>query len=139
MIHYYNKSVPVFFTVHAPAGIRVPGSGDVAGIDTLRGKRVLAMSNIAVPDSFHRILESLGAVIAAKHVAPDHHRYSADEIAGIERLAAASGVEMVVMTAKDENNLPSGRLFGAVDVRVVDISAELTADADAYLEIVAPH
>ena len=139
MIHCYNKDVPVFFTIHAPAGIRVPGSDKVAGIDTLRGKRVLAMSNIAVPDSFHRTLESLGAVIAVKQVAPDHHRYTADDIAGIERLAAASGVEMLVMTAKDEKNLPSDRLFGAVDARVVDIRAELTADSDTYLEIVAPH
>ena len=65
---------------------------------SLRDARVLAVSSVADPDSFAHQLARLGALV--RPVAhPDHHRYTAADVAPL--LSAAAAVDYVVMTHKD--------------------------------------
>jgi tetraacyldisaccharide-1-P 4'-kinase len=54
----------------------------------------------------------------------DHHAYSAQEIAGIDRMARAAGAEALVTTEKDLMNVPEETLV-AHDIRCVYIAVEI--------------
>jgi tetraacyldisaccharide 4'-kinase len=64
------------------------------------GQRLFAVAAIARPERFQRLLEREGAVVAGVRWFRDHHRFSASEIAALERAAAAAGARPVT-TAKD--------------------------------------
>jgi len=62
---------------------------------------VFAFSGIGNPSSFERLLKGAGFNIAgAKHF-PDHHIYTAEEIADIESTARSKNAGALVTTAKD--------------------------------------
>jgi tetraacyldisaccharide 4'-kinase len=66
----------------------------------LSGRPVLAFAGIADPGKFFATLESCGIIVAARKGFPDHHRYTAGEIAGL--LAGADRDELdLVTTEKD--------------------------------------
>jgi tetraacyldisaccharide 4'-kinase len=72
-----------------------------APIDSLRGKRVVAFSGLGNPTAFGRTLEGLGVDIAAACEFPDHHRYTREDIALIERKVREADADAVVTTHKD--------------------------------------
>jgi tetraacyldisaccharide 4'-kinase len=85
----------------------------------LAGRRVLAFCGIARPAKFLASLSAVGAEIAASRAFPDHHPYSAAEIAGL--LADAARLDALpVTTAKDRVRLPPD-LRGRVQVLAVNL------------------
>ncbi len=95
---------------------------------------VAALSNIAHPESFHRLIESLGASIALRVAMPDHHRYTAGELEHIARDADSAGSSCVVATAKDEHAMPSTI---PPAFRILDVEAAIVDGVDRYLDIVS--
>ncbi len=67
----------------------------------LKGKRVLLLSGVARPASFRATLLSLGVVIAEEKLFPDHHAFTEEELAEVDRRARELGVEAIVATEKD--------------------------------------
>ena len=78
----------------------------VAEAAGLAGRRVLAFAGIGRPAKFFATLAQTGAVIAGQESFPDHHRYSARQLAGLQRRAAAAGATLVT-TPKDAVRLPA--------------------------------
>ncbi len=111
-IRYFDRRVPIYWSGHKPIGLREPGTDNPCGIEWLDGKKIAALSNIAGPAQYHRLIRSLGAEIVMTETMPDHHRYSVEEITDITVRAVSLGAEAIVMTAKDERNLPG---FGNVE------------------------
>jgi tetraacyldisaccharide 4'-kinase len=136
-VRNFNRTVPVFLSRHVPAGLRKPGSRDRIEVGEMCGKKIAALSNIANSDSFYRTLESLGAEIVVKHSMPDHHRYTASELECIVNSARNEGAEVLVMTAKDECNLPETRDVELIDTLVLDIEAVMVDEKDTYIDIIA--
>ncbi|MFC1490648.1 tetraacyldisaccharide 4'-kinase [Candidatus Latescibacterota bacterium] len=135
----YSGGISVFPSGISATGLRETGSSVKMPIDTVRGKKISAMSNIANPDSFYRILESYGAEIILKNTMPDHHRYSQGELADIERKTHDQGTELIVMTAKDERNLPENYNAKLVKTLVLDIEAELVGGTEKYISLIMPN
>ncbi len=81
-------------------------------LETLRNERIMAVAGIAFPELF---FETLRRLLRSYGVAPDfptasmsdHHKYTGEEIAGLEEIASAGGCTAVVTTAKDEANIPA--------------------------------
>ena len=71
----------------------------VAG-ERFAGMRVLAFAGIGRPEKFFAMLRGLGANLAGTSPFPDHHRFSAAEIARLRRAADDAGASLVT-TAKD--------------------------------------
>ena len=71
----------------------------------LRGQRVLAFAGIGRPEKFFTTLAQTGAVIAARRSFPDHHRYTAPELAALLDTAGRLRA-MPVTTPKDAARLP---------------------------------
>ena len=67
---------------------------------TWSGERVLAFAGIGNPDRFFATLRDLGARVEGVRRFPDHHPYTADELAALTRDAHAAGLTLAT-TAKD--------------------------------------
>ncbi len=98
--------------VHTPAGPRLP--------DVLRGRRVLAGAALGRPEGFAEVLRGAGAELVATRWSPDHHPWSAAEVAALAAEAEALGAELV-MTAKDAVKLPVGHGAWVVEVEMVPL------------------
>ena len=66
----------------------------------LQDRRVLAFAAIGRPAKFFGTLEQIGAKVVHARAFPDHHRYSAAEMRGLQMAAMAEGA-MLVTTQKD--------------------------------------
>jgi tetraacyldisaccharide 4'-kinase len=137
-VHRIHPGLKIFYSRHIPHRLRRFSDGAELSPGSLKGRRIAALSNIANPGSFYRMLESLGAEIVWKCTRPDHYRYRPGEPEDIGRQAGEHGAGMVVMTAKDERNLPEGCGFGAVEAVILDIEAVLVHGKDKYVKLVSP-
>ncbi|MFW5878974.1 MAG: tetraacyldisaccharide 4'-kinase [Myxococcota bacterium] len=81
---------------------------EVGGPSHLSGRKVLALSGIARPRSFHELLAKAGARIVAVRALPDHHPFTAEEIAEAKEEAASQDA-MVVTTEKDAGRIDPGQ------------------------------
>ncbi|MGQ9560186.1 MAG: tetraacyldisaccharide 4'-kinase [Candidatus Oleimicrobiaceae bacterium] len=90
----------IFTARHVPVDI-CTGEGSVHALESLRGKRVAAFCGIAQPDSFFTMLEELGAILVHRKAYPDHHAYSARDVAALCRQGQLSAAECLVTTEKD--------------------------------------
>ncbi len=148
MIRFYERTVPIFFSRHIPSGLREAfHDADEDTMDMiqrftkpqeLNGVRIAALSNIACPDSFLQMLESLGSDVVFHRVMEDHHRYIEQELDGVQSESINAGAEILVITAKDERNLPDGYKFKIIQAYVLDIEAELLENEDKFVEIIKP-
>lgn len=72
-------------------------------LDALPDRPVAAFTGVARPGGFFRLLRDLGHAPERTWVFPDHHRYSADELAAFEALRDS---HTLVTTEKDGARLP---------------------------------
>jgi tetraacyldisaccharide-1-P 4'-kinase len=70
-----------------------------ASLQTLGGRRVLAVSALADPSSFYAMLRELEVDLVGVLEYPDHYQYQTTDWQSIKRAAAAA--ELVVTTEKD--------------------------------------
>jgi tetraacyldisaccharide 4'-kinase len=64
-------------------------------------ERVVAFAGIARPERFFNALRSLGYEVARELTFPDHHWYTARDIAGIQAAARDANAPLVITTEKD--------------------------------------
>jgi len=102
-----------------------------APLDTLRGKKIAAVSGIAVPDSFENGLRKLGAEIVHSAQYADHHRYTQQEIIETINQAVEAGAEMILTTEKDAVRFPR---IERCDLPVIylRVEIEMLSGSDAF-------
>lgn len=87
-------------TLHFPSPLGVFGAG----------LRPLAFCGVARPENFAAMLTAAGCGLVDTVVFPDHHRYEAEDLAALKRLAEQTGASGLVTTEKDAVKLlPSMR------------------------------
>lgn len=89
----------------------------------MEGSRYFAFCGLGNPDSFFDQIKKQGVGVTAVKAFADHYRYSARDIASIERAAADSGAECLITTAKDAVKLSD--LKFEMPCFVVEIEVEL--------------
>ncbi|WP_372846295.1 tetraacyldisaccharide 4'-kinase [Pontiella sp.] len=75
-------------------------------LDWLKGKKIAAVSAIAVPESFEEALKSFGAEIVYTRRFADHHRFSQQEIINTINRSIKLGAEAILTTEKDAVRFP---------------------------------
>ncbi len=75
---------------------------------SLEGRKVLAFAGIGRPGKFFETLRACGATVEAARSFPDHHRYTAAELAALRREAEAGGL-VAVTTEKDFARIAAAR------------------------------
>jgi tetraacyldisaccharide 4'-kinase len=91
----------------------------------LAGRRVVAVSGLADPASFHAMLTRLGATLVATLDYPDHHDYTPHDLENI--LSAARNADQIVTTEKDLVKLER---FPMADVSIYALRLEVSMVAD---------
>jgi len=94
-------AVPVVHADYEPEGVEDVRAGTLADVDVLRTQPCLAFAGIAAP---WRFLETLiGLQVAPRDLVtfPDHHAYTAADVADLEARARAAGATALLTTEKD--------------------------------------
>ncbi len=112
-IKRYNPEADIIECAHKPQYLqRFGAKEDEAGarepLAFLKGRRVLAFSGIATPESFEKFLRDLGAVIVARERFLDHYRYADEDFQELFAQAKEEGAECLVTTEKDAVRIPEG-------------------------------
>lgn len=99
----------------------------------LQGKKVAAVSGIAVPESFENGLRNLGAEIVHSARYADHHRYTQQEIIETINHAVEEGAEIIMTTEKDAVRFP---FIDRCDLPIIylRVEIEMLSGADAFHE-----
>jgi tetraacyldisaccharide 4'-kinase len=105
-IRKHNPRAEIIECTHRPQYLRDLLTNKDSPLDLLKGKKVAAISGIAVPESFENFLTTLGAEIIYRKSYADHHRYSEEEIVNFLEKAKKRGAEMVITTEKDAVRFP---------------------------------
>lgn len=109
------------------ASLRPLAGGGAQAPGALEGASVGLLAGVARPQAVRRTLAALGARVVTERLFPDHHRYTARDLAGLARDAA-----LWVTTEKDAVKLVPAWAHG-VDLRV--LSEELAVDdAEPFLD-----
>jgi tetraacyldisaccharide 4'-kinase len=89
----------LFHVVFRPVGFISLGDCRECGVEMVKSKRLLAVSGIGNPRSFHLHLQALDAGEVLEKIYPDHYHYGSRDMEEIMRVAA--GVDYIVTTEKD--------------------------------------
>lgn len=139
MVRFYAREPELFWCQIKISGLREPGKTELLDISAISGKKITALSNNADPSSFYKMLEERGADIVLKKQFNDHHRYTPDEIDSVMNQAVQAGAELIIMTAKDERNLPDTSPVKEIPLLVLDITAELIENEDGFVKMIFPN
>lgn len=94
---------------------------------------VFAFCGIARPNQFFTGLTAGGAHLTGTRVFRDHHRYTADDLAGLQRAASARGALALITTEKDHVRLDRlvGRGSGVLPVLTAGLRIEIQDESAA--------
>jgi tetraacyldisaccharide 4'-kinase len=98
MLREIHPSSPVFHSHYEPQGLIGP-DGEWVGLQTIKGKRALAVSGIANPAYFTLLLRKCGMEIVREMIFPDHHRFASKDLIAIEKESREA--DWIVTTEKD--------------------------------------
>ena len=97
----FNKNAEIIECTHGPKHLENLFTGERAPLEFLNDKYVAAISGIAVPQSFEKILDKLGAQVEFHRVFSDHHSFNQKEIDRFMRRCVERDIEVIITTEKD--------------------------------------
>lgn len=121
-----HPAKPIVRCALLPSRLAPLHGGEAVDVDALAGRRVLAVSALAVPEPFIQHLRQAGAEVEAATY-PDHHPFTSGDAAQI--MARATG-RTVVMTHKDAVKLRA-LLSPSAGAYVLEQSVAMESGMDA--------
>jgi tetraacyldisaccharide 4'-kinase len=100
---------------------------DPAAIAELKARKVLAFAGIGDPDKFFATATQAGIAVAERQAFPDHHRFTAQEAAGLIMRAEHDGLALLT-TEKDRARMAGEPLLAALAARVHVLPVTLVVD-----------
>ncbi|MEX2606266.1 MAG: tetraacyldisaccharide 4'-kinase [Kiritimatiellia bacterium] len=101
-----NPTAEISECRHCPRYLQVLFEDTRKDLSWLKGKRVLALSGIAVPEGFERELVNHAATVVEHVIFADHHRYSMQEILDLVQKGLELNVDAIITTEKDAVRIP---------------------------------
>ncbi len=128
-----HPAVPIFHSHYEVLGLVGPGK-ERGLIDSVRGKRVLALSGIGNPHYFISLLQREGAHVVDEISFPDHHAYTPRDVTAVE--ARAREVDWVITTEKDLVKLRRWKI-DALPLRALRIEPKIWEETEFLKNIMA--
>lgn len=100
-IRKYNRYAEIVECTHGPKHLENLFTGEKMPLDFLKDKYIAAISGIAVPQSFEKILKKLGAHVEFHRVFSDHHSFNQREIDRFMNRCMERDIELIITTEKD--------------------------------------
>jgi tetraacyldisaccharide 4'-kinase len=113
---------------HAPLDL-IDAEGKSDPLSNSSGRKVAAFCGIGNPEGFRRTLERLGLDLVGFRVFPDHHPYTAEDVADLSGWLRGLGAELALTTQKDSVKLRTSRL-GPVPLRALRIGLDVMDGSD---------
>jgi tetraacyldisaccharide 4'-kinase len=123
--------VPVLTAVHVPTECFESTGMRFVPLSALGSARLLGFAGIGAPDGFSRTLAETAVHVAGFEPFADHHWYSREDLARLDRRAAETGAEGLITTEKDWvrlRRLPTLRR----PVYVLSVRLRLTSGEEAW-------
>jgi tetraacyldisaccharide 4'-kinase len=105
-------------------------TSDTQPLDCLAGRRIVAFAGIGNPAAFRTSLENLSAELPGFRSFPDHHAYTASDLAAIRDWATDLRADLVVTTLKDLVKVRTERL-GDIPLFALEIALEILPGGDS--------
>ena len=105
-ISRHNPHASIIECVHSPLYFEDVFTGEQAGLELLKGKKIAALSGIALPVSFEESLIQLGADLVYTKRFVDHHRFTQQEILNVINRGKTRLADFIVTTQKDAVRFP---------------------------------
>lgn len=134
-IRRFNRHAEIIECRHAPKRLKNVYGKTNRDLTWLNGKKVLALSGIAVPQSFENFLRGYGAELVECVRYADHHRYATQEVINVVNRAADLGCDALITTEKDAVRFPKLSAV-AVPVYYLRIEIEILYGADNFHDAV---
>ncbi|HJP01606.1 MAG TPA: tetraacyldisaccharide 4'-kinase [Planctomycetota bacterium] len=129
-LHAAAPALPLARAAHRP--VRLRGAEGERPLEWLRGRALRLVCGLANPDAFAHTVRGLGAEVVGLHAFPDHHPFTAADLAGLQREG-----ETLMVTAKDGVKLQGS----AASCLVLDVEFALLEGAaliEALLDALPP-
>lgn len=123
-------------TRHAPVEIICQGASPEP-VETLRCKKVAAFCGIGNPEGFRRTTELLCGLRGFRTF-PDHHGYTAADVAVLTEWVRSLDVDLALTTQKDLVKLRAASL-GGVPLRALRVGLEVIEGSDLLESALAEH
>lgn len=134
-IRRFNRHAEIIECRHAPKRLKNVYGKTNRDLTWLNGKKILALSGIAVPQSFENFLRGYGAELVECVRYADHHRYATQEVINVVNRAADLGCDALITTEKDAVRFPKLSAV-AVPVYYLRIEIEILQGADNFHDAV---
>lgn len=124
-----DSEAPIFYARAELESVSAPSHSHLTEADA-RARKLFAFCGIGNPSAFVADLRDWGFQVVGHKFFPDHHRYSDNDIRGIERAAHAAGADDVICTEKDSYNYRG--VWREMDLWVAAISMRLEREDDFW-------
>jgi len=131
VIRRHRKNAKIF---HAFFSKKIFYKNEEVDITTFKGKNILAISGIAMPEDLDITLKELGAEMLLHKKYPDHYYFKTRDINGF--LQSAAELQAVILTtSKDASRLPEDFPCYVIDVSLeINEKEELKKTIKEYLD-----
>lgn len=145
IVRQYNQDALIVESLHSPrCFIEVEEwyKGDLSKrmepLETVRGKKVMALSAIGNPSSFEQTIVDIGAEVVYSARYPDHHSYSMAEMQQVMRRAVENGVYAIITTGKDAVKIPAEFIHSKrpLPIYMLDIELKFTEGYPEMMELI---
>ncbi|MEM6911883.1 MAG: tetraacyldisaccharide 4'-kinase [Verrucomicrobiota bacterium] len=119
----YNQFAEIIECTHQPTYFEHVLTGEQWPLDFIKGQYVGSVSGIAVPQSFERSLERLGAEVGVRKRCVDHHRYTFEELEAFAERCSIRDADCIVTTEKDAVRFP--KKFKPTDMPIYFLRVEI--------------
>lgn len=135
-IRALNDRAEIIECMHSAKFLQNVYTAEQQPLDYLEGRRVTALSGIAVPDGFEEELGKRGAEIVLARRFADHHRYSQQEIIDLINASKASDAEAIITTEKDAVRLPKIERWD-VPIYFLRVQIEIVSGTEDFDECIS--
>jgi len=97
----HNRHAEIIECTHGPQYLENLFTGEQLPLSFLNQKYIAAISGIAVPESFEKLLRNLGAQVEFHRVFSDHHNFDQKDIDRFMRRCIRRDIDLIVTTEKD--------------------------------------
>lgn len=97
----HNRHAEIIECTHGPQYLENLFTGERLPLEFLQQKYIAAISGIAVPQSFEKLLKNLGANVEFHRVFADHHSFNQKDIDEFMKRCVRRDIDLIITTEKD--------------------------------------
>lgn len=121
-IRLYNRTAEIIECAHMPRHLEHVQTGERLPLSYLENRYIAAMSGIAAPQGFERILQQLGARIEIIKRFTDHHRFDEPEVRALISRCVRRDIDAIITTEKDAVRFPK---LGELELPIYFLRVEI--------------